>query len=250
MSYAKWLPATVLGIVLTGVAGVVLFHSSPRSLRAQEAAPTVEALRAAMASLPAGRFARPASYDAATPEQQAYARGILSGPRNALSAPTAAMMASPALGELTQRTMAYARFAGNEGAANVPPRLNELAILMAARSWSSEYVWNAHARYAVRMGLAADVVESIRLGRRPEKMEADTAAVYRLLSELMDTRRVSDDTFEAARSALGGDRQLMDLIGTFAIYSMTAILTVVDDSVVAENYVPQLPPLDGPAARP
>jgi 4-carboxymuconolactone decarboxylase len=249
MSYAKWLPATVLGIAL-GVAGVALFDSSQRSLRAQEAAPTVEALRAAMASLPAGRFARPASYDAATPEQQAYARGILSGPRSALSAPTAAMMASPALGDLMQRTMAYARFAGGEGAASVPPRLNELAILMAARRWSSEYVWNAHARYAVRMGLAADVVESIRLGRRPVNMEPDTAAVYRLLAELMDARRVSDDTFRAARSAVGGDRQLIDLVGTFGIYSMTAILTVVDGSVVAENYVPQLPPLDAPAARP
>jgi 4-carboxymuconolactone decarboxylase len=250
MRYTKQLLATVLGVALAGIAGTGLFLASQRALSAQEPGPTVEALRMAMASLPKGRFARPASYDAATPEQQTYARGILSGPRNALSAPTAAMMASPALGELTQRTMAYARFAGNEGAARVPPPLNELAILMAARSWSSEYVWNAHAQYAVRMGLAADVVESIRAGQRPAKMEPDVAAIYRLLSELMDTRRVSDGTFQAARAALGGDRQLIDLVGTFAIYSMTAILTVVDDSVVAENYRPQLPPLDRPAARP
>jgi 4-carboxymuconolactone decarboxylase len=242
--------AVVVGLALAGLVGAGLLLWSPRPLRAQEAEPTPETLRAAMASLPAGRFTRPASYDAATPEQQAYARGILSGPRTALSAPTAAMMASPALGELTQRTMAYARFAGSEGAAHVPPRLNELAILMAARSWSSEYVWNAHARYAVRMGLAAEVVESVRVGERPVEMEADVAAVYRLLSELVDTRRVSDETFQVARSALGGDRQLIDLVGTFAIYSMTAILTVVDDSVVAENYVPQLPPPGRPAARP
>lgn len=247
MWYTKRLLTALLGIVLAGAAGARLFPVTAGA--AQEPGPTVEALRAAMASLPAGRFARPASYDAATPEQQAYARGILSGPRNALSAPTAAMMASPALGNLTQRTMAYARFAGNEGAAAVPPRLNELAILMAARSWSSEYVWNAHARYAVRMGLAADVVESVRLGQRPAKMEPDVAAVHRLLSELTETRRVSDETFQAARTALGGDRPLIDLVGTFAIYSMTAILTVVDGSVVAENYVPQLPPL-GAAARP
>ena len=250
MSHTERLLATVLGIVAAGIAGAGLFLAGPRALRAQEAEPTLEALRSAMASLPAGRFARPASYDAATAEQQAYVRGILSGPRNDLSAPTAAMLASPALGELTQRTMAYARFAGNEGAAHVPPPLNELAILMAARSWSSEYVWNAHAGYAIRMGLDADVVESIRVGRRPAAMEPDVAAVYQLLSELMDTRRVRDETFQSARSVLGGDRQLMDLVGTFAIYSMTAILTVVDNSVVAENYVPQLPPLLGARAAP
>mgnify|MGYP006175109667 CR=1 FL=1 len=73
--------------------------------------------------LPAGRFARPATWEQATPEQQAYVRGILSGPRNAISGPLAAMIASPELGDVAQRTMAYARFAGTEGAGSVPPRL-------------------------------------------------------------------------------------------------------------------------------
>jgi hypothetical protein len=54
---------------------------------------------------------------------------------------------------------------------------------------------------------------------------------------------VSDTTFDAARSALGGDRAVLDLVGTFAIYSMSAVLAVVDQTVVAPDYVPQLPPL-------
>jgi 4-carboxymuconolactone decarboxylase len=236
--------AGVAALAVAGAAaGTFLLRDNPIVASAQEPGPSLQTLRQAVATLPAGRFARPSSYDGATPEQQAYVRGILSGPRNAISGPLAAMVASPALGDVAQRTMAYARFAGSEGAGSVPPRLNELAILMAARSWSSEYVWNAHARYAVRMGLAEGVVESIRLGQRPPAMEPDVAAVYRLLSELLDTRRVSDGTFAAARSALGGDRQLIDLVGTFAVYSMTAVLAVVDETVVAPDYVPQLPPL-------
>jgi 4-carboxymuconolactone decarboxylase len=87
------------------------------------------------------------------------------------------------------------------------------------------------------------VVESIRLGQRPAAMEPDVAAVHGLLAELLDTRRVSDTTFDAARSALGGDRAVLDLVGTFAIYSMSAVLAVVDQTVVAPDYVPQLPPL-------
>jgi len=243
MMRTRFSVAGVVGLVVavTGAVGLVLW--SPFAANAQESGPTLEALREAVATLPAGRFARPSSYDTATPGQQAYVRGILSGPRNAISGPLAAMVASPGLGDAAQRTMAYARFAGTAGAGSVPPRLNELAILMAARSWSSEYVWNAHARYAVRMGLATEVVESIRLGQRPAAMEPDVAAVYRLLSELLEARRVSDASFEAARSALGGDRELIDLVGTFAIYSMTAVLAVVDQTVVAPDYVPQLPPL-------
>jgi 4-carboxymuconolactone decarboxylase len=237
-------PAAVAAIVcvLTAAIGV---RSTWVGTRAQEPGPSLEQLRAAVASLPPGRFARPVSWDTATPAQQAYVRGILTGPRNAVSGPLAAMIASPALGEVAQRTMAYARFAGTEGAGLVPPRLNELAILMAARAWSSEYVWNAHAAYAVRMGLPAAVVEAIRVGRRPPQMDADVAAVYGLLDELLRTRRLSDDAFATAKSALGGDAALVDLVGTFAIYSMTAVLAVVDDTVVAPGYVPQLPPVAG-----
>jgi 4-carboxymuconolactone decarboxylase len=238
-----------VGVAVAGavVAAVVVLTVVGVQMRAQEPTPALEALRAAVASLPEGRFARPASWDAATPEQQAYVRGILSGPRNAVSGPLAAMIASPGLGDVAQRTMAYARFAGTDGAGRVPPKLNELAILMAARAWSSEYVWNAHAAYAVRMGLPAPIVEAIRVGRRPSEMEPDVDAVYGLLDELLRTRRVSDEAFAAARTALGGDAALVDLVGTFAVYSMTAVLAVVDQTVVAPGYVPQLPPLEADA---
>lgn len=236
--------ARLAGIAVAGAVAVsVAFRPAPFQARAQERTLTMDALRDAVASLPAGRFARPPSWEAATPEQQTYVRGILSGPRNAISGPLAAMIASPGLGDVAQRTMAYARFAGTDGAGRVPPKLNELAILMAARAWSSEYVWNAHAAYAVRTGLPASVVEAIRTGQRPAKMERDVEAVHRLLDELLRTRRVSDASFEAARSVLGGDAALVDLVGTFAIYSMTAVLAVVDETVVAPGYVPQLPPL-------
>jgi hypothetical protein len=33
-----------------------------------------------------------------------------------------------------------------------------------AKHWSAEYVWNAHHNAAVRLGIAPEVVESIRIG--------------------------------------------------------------------------------------
>ena len=155
-------------------------------------APALDALRRAVATLPAGRVERPESYDSMTPEQKQYLGKILSGPRTAVSGPLAVMLASPALGELAQETMADARFAGTGGISSVPPKLNELAVLMAARTWSSPYVWEAHDRYSVSVGLPAALVDSIRLDKAPPTdLEPDVQAVYAFFDVLLETKPVS-----------------------------------------------------------
>jgi 4-carboxymuconolactone decarboxylase len=233
------LELVVSGLIGLGLAGGVAAQSSATD------APTLEAQRRAVSDLPAGRFARPASYDSMTDEQKDYLASILSGPRNAVSGPLVVMLASPTLGDLAQRTMAFARFAGEEGYSSVPTKLNELAVIMAARMWSSPYVWNAHYRYAVRVGLPPALVEAVRTGSvPPADLEPDVQAVYTFLDELLKTKQVSDTTFEAARTALGGDRQLVDLVGTLAIYQMSAMLTAVDRTGLGEGDAPTLTPLE------
>jgi 4-carboxymuconolactone decarboxylase len=234
----KILGSSFVGLSLLGGAGVA--QPPPDA-----SAPTLEVQRSAVAELPTGRFARPASYDSMTEEQKDYLASILSGPRSAVSGPLVVMLASPTLGDLAQRTMAYARFAGEDGYSSVPPKLNELAVIMAARMWSSPYVWNAHYRYAVRVGLPPALVEAVRTGSpAPAGLEPDVQAVYAFLDELLEEKEVSDATFEAARTALGGDRQLVDLIGTLAIYQMSAMLTAVDRTGLNEGDAPTLSPLE------
>ena len=208
-------------------------------------APTADELRRAVADLPAGRVARPESFDALTDDQIRYVEGVLNGPRSALSGPLVVMLASPDLGDLAQRTMAHARFAGTDGYSSVEPKLNELAVIMAARFWSSPYVWNAHHRYAVRMGLPPALVEAVRTGTAPpDDLEPDVEAVYNFVDELLTNREVRDATFEAAREAVGGDRQIVDLIGTLAIYQMSAMLTAVDRTGLEDGEAPTLRALD------
>jgi 4-carboxymuconolactone decarboxylase len=209
------------------------------------AAPTLEVMRHAISTLPPGRIERPTSYDAMTAEQKHYLESILSGPRSSVSGPLVVMLAAPELGDLAQRAMAYARFAGKEGFSSVPPKLNELAVIMAAKLWSSPYVWEAHHRYAVRVGLPPELVESIRLGTPPPaNLEPDVKSVYELLDEFLEHKQVSDGTVTAARTALGGDRQLVDLIGTFAIYQMSAMLTAIDRTGLESGEAPTLRPLN------
>jgi 4-carboxymuconolactone decarboxylase len=124
-------------------------------------------------------------------------------------------------------------------------KLNELAILMAARAWSSPYVWEAHDRFAVRVGLPPALVDAIRTNSPPPSdLEPDVAAVYGFVNELLTTRQVSDTMFAAARAALGGDRAIVDLIGTVAIYQMSAMLTAVDRTGLDAGEPPTLRPLD------
>lgn len=216
-----------------------------QSVAENDRPPTLEDLRRAVGDLPAGRIERPGSYEAMTAEQQQYLESILTGPRSAVSGPLVVMLASPTLGDLAQRAMAYARYAGTEGYSSVAPKLNELAVIMAARTWSSPYVWEAHHRYAVRVGVPAELVEAIRTGSAPPPdLEPDVRAVYTLLDELLTTRQVTDATFAAAKAALGGDRPLVDLLGTFAIYQMSAILTAVDRTGLRDGEPPALRPLD------
>jgi 4-carboxymuconolactone decarboxylase len=231
----------ILAAAFLALTATALAHSPAGNAQA----PTADDLRRAVSDLPAGRVARPDSYESLSPEQVQYLQGVLSGPRNAISGPLVVMLASPELGDLAQRTMAYARFAGASDAGSVPPKLNELAVIMAARAWSSPYVWNAHHRYAVSVGLPAELVEAVRTGAAPpDNLEPDVAAVYAFLNEFMQTKQVSDATFEAARTVLGGDKPLVDLIGTLAIYQMSAMLTAVDRTGLAQGEPPTLRPLE------
>ena len=232
-------------ILGSGFLGLSLFGGTVVAQSSSTSAPTLDAQRSAVADLPKGRFARPASYDSMTNAQKDYLASILSGPRNAVSGPLVVMLASPTLGDLAQRTMAFARFAGEDGYSSVPPKLNELAVIMAAKMWSSPYVWNAHYRYAVRVGLPPTLVEAVRTGSAPPAgLEPDVQAVYAFLDEFLKTKQVSDETFAAAKAAVGGDRQLVDLIGTLAIYQMSAMLTAVDRTGLNEGDAPTLTPLE------
>jgi 4-carboxymuconolactone decarboxylase len=193
----------------------------------QQGAPAEARLRETVANLRAGRIATPTNYDRLTAEQKAYVASILSGPRADISGPLGVMMVSPALGDLTQKAMAYSRFAGREGFSSVPPKLNELAILMVGKLWS-DYVWNAHHAYAVKMGLAPQTVEAIRRGVRPTNLPKDEQAIYDFADEFLRTRTASDTTLNAARTVLGGDRGIVDLVGTMGLYQISSMMVALD----------------------
>ena len=224
---------------LIGVVGLVLGLTIGRA-QAPEKPPSIDELRKAVADLRGGRIPRPKSYDAMTADQQAFVKSVLSGPRGDISGSLGVMIVSPTFADLAQKTIAYARFAGREGYSVVPPKLTELAIIMAARAWTAQYAWYVHRRAAERAGLDAEVINTIRDGRRPAKMDRDVTVVYDFCNELLTTKQVSDATLQAARSALGGDRGVVDLVGTLGAYQLVAMMMVVDQFPLPEGVAPEL----------
>ena len=223
----------VIGFALVGLTAVSV-------LAFAQAGPTIEQLRQTVSRLRGNRIETPNSWENLTPQQRKYVESILSGPRGDITGPLGVMMVTPALGDLAQKAIAYSRFAGREGFSSVPPKLNELAILVVAKHWSAEYVWNAHHTAAVRYGITAETVEAIRTGRRPANMEKDVESVYNFASEFITKRDVSDATLQQAKLVLGGDRGVVDLVGTMGLYQISSMMVALDQTPLPAGTKPYL----------
>src|SRR5260370_38579493 len=108
------------------------------------------------------------------------------------------MLGSRGRGDRLQRVGEYVR-----SRTSIPPRLNELAILVTARAWTAQYEWYAHYQYAMKAGLPPAVAEDIAAGKRPTKMEGDEAIVYTFTRGLIDTKQGSDATFNPIKDKFG-----------------------------------------------
>jgi 4-carboxymuconolactone decarboxylase len=195
------------------------------TLMAQNAAPKVE--------LFGDRF-KPLTYETMTPEQKQLTDRILNSERKSMGGPFNALLRSPEMGDLAQQLGAYIRYR-----TSLPHRLNEMAIIMVARSWTAQYEWYAHKPLALQAGLNPAIVDAIAEGRRPASMQADEEVVYNFCTELLTTRQVSDATFQAATKALG-ERGVVDLIGATGYYQLISALLNVDRYPLPPGAKPEL----------
>ena len=175
----------------------------------------------ALLNLQGDRF-KPLTAEQLTPEQKAMVDDLLSGARTSLEGPFNVLLRSPEMGNLSQKLGEYLRFR-----TAVPKRLNEMAILMTARWWSSQFEWYLHKTMALSAGLNAHVIDAIQAGHRPAQMQPDEAVIYDFCTELRDRRRVSDGTFQTALGLLG-ERGVVDLVATMGYYDLVSMALNVD----------------------
>jgi 4-carboxymuconolactone decarboxylase len=152
-----------------------------------------------------------------TPQQQAAVDGIVAGPRGALIGPFVPLLRSPELMTRLQLVGEHLRFGST-----LPAKLREIAILVVARQWDQGFEWGHHAPLAREAGVDEQVITAIGLGHAPPT-DDDARVVWRLVTDLIDDRRVGDATFESASRLLGdtGVVELVALIGYYTTLAMT-----------------------------
>ena len=170
-------------------------------------------------------------------QQKTMMRHVLDGPRTAPNGPFNVMLRAPVMGDFAQELGAQVRFNSS-----LPAPLREMAILMAARHWTAHYEWNAHKNAALQAGLNPAIVTAIAAGQTPKSMQSNEAAMHRFCSELLQTTRVSDETFAAAKAAFG-EQGVAEIVFTLGYYSMVSMLLNVDEYPLPAGVQVELKPL-------
>lgn len=103
------------------------------------------------------------------------------------------------------------------------PALRELAILVVGQHWRADFEWYAHAPKAVAAGVTEAQLDDIMNGRTPAFEDEEKRLVYAYCRELVLSRQVCDETYNATKHLLG-ERLIVELTalaGHFTNVAMT-----------------------------
>lgn len=169
----------------------------------------------------------PSSLDA---EQRALFDAITTGKRfegrpredfllggGGLRGPFNAWLHTPSIGRPAQRLGEAIRYQ-----THLPPELRELAILTVAARWRADYEWWAHSRIGRAAGLRDEIISGLKDGVWPRTADCAERTVYRFATELMETRRITDEVYRETVALLGesGTVELVSLLGYYTLVSM------------------------------
>jgi 4-carboxymuconolactone decarboxylase len=152
-----------------------------------------------------------------SPEQQkVYAQ--VAGTRSGVNGPFPIWLRRPEIAQPAEILGTALRVAGK-----LDRRLFELMVLIIARYWSAQYEWSVHEKHALNVGISPETIAAIKVRRPPAFTRADEQAVYDLVTELNETKRVSAPTYERALRELGLDL-LIELVSGAGFYTMVAMM--------------------------
>jgi 4-carboxymuconolactone decarboxylase len=166
-----------------------------------------------------------------TAEQLELYREILGGPRGqgpravplatgagGLAGPFNAMLYAPVVGRALQALGVAIRFH-----TSLSPRIREMAILVVAQVWDSDYERTAHEQIAREAGLTEPEIEALRIGTDPgfhDKAEQVAYSVVRTLTG--PAADVDDQQYHTAATVLG-EQALVELSALVGYYATLAL---------------------------
>jgi 4-carboxymuconolactone decarboxylase len=155
--------------------------------------------------------------EAMSAEQRAAYDRLISGPRGRLPTPYKIWLHQPSLAMAMEGTGTYLLHNSS-----LSKREIELAVLIVARHFRSEYVFNAHSREGLDAGLAEEALAAIAADRPPVLAESRECAIRDAAQALCGEGRIAQSVFDAANAALGqkGIADLLALLGYYTAVSM------------------------------
>ena len=187
-----------------------------------------------LAAAEAKRF-RQLTVEELTPEQHGVADEVLKVSSLGLQGPYNVMLRSPEMAKRQVAFLDYLRFH-----TSVPHRLNEFAILIQSRLWTSQVEWKAHYPLAIKAGLSEAVAADLAAGRRPGGMQPDEAVVLAMCTELSAKHELSDATFARAKQVMS-DQQIVDLVTIYGTYAMVAMQLATGKEGTSDGSTPLAP---------
>ncbi len=169
-----------------------------------------------------GNRFRPLSYSELTPDQKAYADRELAAGRKPDTGPFNIYLRSPEMAELSQPLSNYLRFK-----APMPRKLKEIATMLTARYWGGQYVWYSHRQQALDAGLSPAFITAMANGERPSAMSPDEATMFDFVTQLLETRQVSDANFKALVGVVG-ERGVVETLATIGHFTGLTMMFAVD----------------------
>jgi 4-carboxymuconolactone decarboxylase len=169
-----------------------------------------------------------------TAEQKVVYDEIAGGPRGQVRGPLEIWMRRPGLAARAQDLGRYCRYDSS-----LSKQLSELAILVTARAWGSEFEWFAHKKHALDAGVSPLIVEAIRTCATPVFDDDESRAVFDVASAMCTHRRLHNALYARAIAVLGEGR-LVDLIGVLGYYSLISMTINAFEVDVPDGEKPEL----------
>ncbi len=177
--------------------------------------------------------------------QRAVYDEVVAGPRGYIDGPLAELLHIPELCRHVQRIGAYVRFNGQ-----LPPMQRELAMCMAARHISSQYVWVAHARQARMAKLPEDIIQALIARQRPNfHDDGDLECVYDFVQNLLKGGAVEQGLYDRAVKRFGKEK-LIELVAITGQFTFISMVSNVFDLESRHKDTAKLPPDSEPQKDP
>ena len=170
------------------------------------------------------------SSDTMTPEQVGLYRDILSGPRGqgpravlldtgagGLAGPFNTMLYAPEVGHALQELGAAIRFR-----TQLSSRIREMAILVVAQAWNSDYERSSHELIGRDAGLTDPEIKALRAGADPAFTDEREQVAYQVVRALTGPADLDDQQYDQAVATLG-ERSLVELSTLVGYYATLAL---------------------------